>query len=109
MDAAPDRLLRYGERRLLLLKSDDRVALLAGADERAVIDPLLLEKFDRGHPFGADEQENGAAGHGIIGFGERIRIVWWSVGRAPPDQAMEVHVGQAGELRVPRVHAPDVA
>ena len=46
VDASPDRLLRNGESRLFLLPPDDRVALIVGADEIAVVDPLLLQEFD---------------------------------------------------------------
>ena len=39
-----------------------------GADEIAVVDPLLLQEFDRGHRLGAHEQEDGAARHFVIFF-----------------------------------------
>ena len=78
-------------------------------DEVAVVDPLLLQEFDRGHRLGADEQEVGAARHFVIFLGQRVRIVWRSIRRAAPDEAMQVDVGQPGELRVARVHAPNVA
>src|SRR6185295_14533412 len=61
MNASPDRCLRNREGRPFLLPPDDRVALVAHADEIAVVDPLLLQKFDRGHRLGADEFEDGAA------------------------------------------------
>ena len=48
-------------------------------------------------------------GTSIVLFGQRVRIVWWSIRRASPDEAMDVDVGQPGKLRVPRVHAPDMA
>src|SRR5262245_20233596 len=69
MNASPDRLLRNGERRAFLLPPDDRVALVADPDEIAVVDPLLLQEFDRGHRLGADELEDGAARDFIILFG----------------------------------------
>ncbi len=58
--------LRNGEGRPFLLPPDDRVTLAVGADEIAVVDPLLLQEFDRGHRLGADEQEDGAARHFVV-------------------------------------------
>jgi hypothetical protein len=68
VDAAPDRRLRNRERRAILLQADDRVALVAGPNEIAVVDPLLLQEFDGGHRLGADEQEMGAARRVIVRF-----------------------------------------
>ena len=77
--------------------------------EIPLVDPLLLQEFHRGHRLGADEQEDGAAGY-FVGFGGYgVGIVWRSIRRAPSDQTMDIDVGQAGELGVPRVHPPDVA
>src|SRR5262245_60303108 len=59
VDASSDGLLRNRESRAFLLPPDDRVALVANADEVAVIDPLLLQEFDRGHGLRAEEQEDG--------------------------------------------------
>src|SRR5262245_32114925 len=92
----PHRFLRNRERPPVLLPPNDRVTLVAGADEIAVVDPLLLEEFDRGHGLGAHEEEDGAARLIIILFGQRVRIVWQSERRAAPDQAMEIDVGQTG-------------
>src|SRR5882672_2236517 len=108
-DTASYRLLRNREGRPFFLAPDDRVTLAVGPNEIAVVDPLLLQKFDRGHRLGADEQEDGAARHLVICFGQRVRIVRWSIRRAAPYQAMYVDVSQTGEFRVPRVHAPDMA
>src|SRR5262249_14797403 len=41
-------------------------------------------------------------------FRHVVRIVWQSIGRAAPDKAMNVDIGQPREFRVPRVHTPDV-
>ena len=109
VDATSHRFPRNGESRIVVLQSDDRVALVADPDEIAVVDPLLLQEFDRGHRLGADEQEVGAARHFVVCFGQGVRIVWRSIRRAAPDQAMQVDVGQPGEFRVPRVHAPNMA
>src|SRR5262245_10808471 len=97
VDAPPDRLLRYSERRALLLPPDDRIALVAGADEIAVVDPLLLQELDRGHRLGADELEDGAARHFVICFGQRVCIVRWSIRGTAPYEAMDVDIGQAGQ------------
>src|SRR5678810_419231 len=68
-NASSDRLLWNREGASWLLPPDDRVALVTNADEIAVVDPLLLQKFDRGHRLGADEQEDGAARHLVVCFG----------------------------------------
>src|SRR5262249_24204718 len=65
--------------------------------------------FQRGHCPGADEQKDGAARHLIILFGHRVRIVWCPKCRAASYEPMYVDVGQPGELRIARVHAPDMA
>src|ERR1044071_9809123 len=108
MYAAPDRLLRNRKNRAFFLAPDDRITFVAEANEIALVDPLLLQEFDRRHRVRADEEEDGAARDFIVFFGERVRIVWRAVGRAPPDDAMDVHVGQTGEFGVARVHAPNM-
>src|SRR5262249_22706129 len=96
------------ERRSFLLPPDDRIALVAGTDEITVVDPLLLQKFDRGHRLGAHEQEDGAVRYFIVCLRQRVWIVWWSKGCPAPDETMDVDVGQPGQIRIPRVHAPDM-
>src|SRR5262245_4878181 len=88
MNASSDGLLGNRERRPFLLAPDDRVALVADPDEIAVVDPLLLQKLDRGHRLGTDELEDGAAWDFVILFGQRIWIVRRSIRRAAPDEAM---------------------
>src|SRR5262245_56283296 len=108
MDASSDGLLRNRECRAFLLPSDDRVTLVASPDEIAVLDPLLLQEFDRGHRLGADEHEHCAARNVVIFFGQRVRIVWWSIRRAAPYQAMQIDIGQTRQFGIARIHAPDV-
>src|SRR5215471_16421867 len=107
VNATSDRLVRNRERRPFLLEPYDRVALMAGPDEIAVVDPFLLQEFDGRHRLGADEQEVGAALNGVIR--QHVRIVRRAIRRAAPDNAMDVHIGQTREFRVPRVHTPDMA
>src|SRR5262249_38886326 len=108
VETAPDRLLRNRESRPFFLTSDDRIALVTEPNEIAVVDPLLLQKFDRGHRLGADELEDGTVRHFVILFGDRVRIVRGSIRRAASYQTMEIDVGEAGQVGVARVHAPDV-
>src|SRR5262249_58583362 len=96
------------ERRPFLLEPHDRVALVTRPDEIAVVDPFLLQEFDGRHRLGADEQEVGAALNGVV-IGQHVRIVWDAIRRASSDDAMDVHIGETRELRVPRVHASDMA
>src|SRR5262249_21479518 len=109
VNASSDRLLRDRESRPFLLPPDDRITLAADPDEVAIVDPLLLQELYGGHRPGADEQENGAARHLIIRFGQRVWIVRLSIRRAAPDEAMDVDIGQALKRCVPRIHAPDMA
>src|SRR6185437_16484620 len=97
-----------GECCSFFLQPDDRITLVTGADEIAVIDPLLLQEFDSGHCPGADEQEDCAARYLVICFGQCIRIVWWSIRRAAPDDPMNIDVSQPRQFRVSRIHAPDM-
>src|SRR5262249_22056616 len=97
-----------GENRLFFLSPDDRVTLAADPNEIAVVDPLLLQEFHRGHRLGADEQKDSTARDLIICFGQGVRIVWFSICRAAPDEAMDVDISQPGELRIPRVHASNM-
>ena len=97
MDAASHRLLRNGERCSFFLQPDNGITLVTGADEIAVIDLLLLQEFDSGQRLGADEQEDCAARHFVICFGQRVRIVWWSIRRASPYDPMNVDISQTGE------------
>src|SRR6185369_15474101 len=92
VNATPDRFSRNGETRPFFLQSDNRISLFAEPHEIAVVDPLLLQEFDRGHGLRADEQEVGATRHLIRFFGQRIRIVWRSIRRPSPYHAMQVHV-----------------
>src|SRR5262249_779663 len=87
------------------LSPDDRITLAADPNEIAVVDPLLLQEFHRGHRLGADEQKDSAARDLIICFGQCVRIVWFSIRRAAPDETMEGGISEPGELRGPRVHA----
>jgi hypothetical protein len=100
--------LNFEDSLLAVLQPDHRVAFVSHSREVPIIDPLLLQKLDSGHRPGADEQEDCAARHFVICFGQRVRIVWWSIRRASPDDPMYVDVGQAREFRVSRVHAPDM-
>jgi len=109
MDAVSHRFLRNSESRTVALQTDDRVSLVADPDEIAVVDPLLLQELDGGHGLCANEKEVGTARHLVICFGQGVRIVWWSIRRATSYQAMQVDVGQAGEFRVARIHAPNMA
>src|SRR5262249_13480256 len=111
VDAAPHGVPWDSECRLFLLplQPDDGVALTADRDEVAFVDPLLLQEFHGGHRLGADEQEVDAAGDLVGLHRQRVGIVGWSIGRPAPNDAVYVHIRQPGELRVPRVHAPDVA
>src|SRR5262249_25768589 len=102
-------LLRDSENRAFLLPSDDWIPLAADPHEIAVIDPLLLQEFHRGHRLSADAQNDGATRSLIICVGQRVRIVRFSIRRAAPDEPMYIDIGQPGKLRVPRVHAPDMA
>src|SRR5262249_59563103 len=76
--------------------------------EIAVVDPLRMHEFHLSHRLGADEQKDSAARYLIICFGQGVRIVWFSIRRAAPDEAMDVDISQPGELRVPRVHASNM-
>src|SRR5262249_8829880 len=82
VEATPDRRSRNGEERAFLLPTNDRVPLLADADEIPFLDPLLLQEFHRGRRPGADEQEDGATRDLISLRGEVGRIVGWTVRRA---------------------------
>jgi hypothetical protein len=68
----------------------------------------LLQEFHGGHRFRADEQEVGAArdpsASSDSAFGSAGPIC-----RPAPDEAMHVHIGQAREFCVTRVHAPNMA
>ena len=108
MDAAPDRLLRDGERRPVLLQADVGIALLAQAHEVAVVDPLLLQELQGGHRLGADEDEVEPAGGFVVLRRDRVRVVGCPVGRAAPDDAVDVHVREDRQLGVARVHPPHV-
>src|SRR5271169_1831388 len=108
-DEVPDRLSWNGEARSLFLQSDDWVTLVTEAHEITVVDPLLLQEFNRGHRLGADEKKNRSARHFIICLGQSIWIVRWSVRGAAPYESMQVDVGQSSELCVARIHAPNVA
>src|SRR5258706_6092391 len=57
VNATPDRHLRNREGWLVLLETDDGVAFVTQAHERAVSDPFLLEEFEGTHRLGAQEQE----------------------------------------------------
>ena len=87
----------------------NRVTFAADAHEIAVVDPLLLQEFDRGHRLGADQKKNGPARHFVIRFGQSIRIVRWSIRGAAPYEPMQVDVGQPSELFVARIHAANMA
>ncbi len=100
--------LRDRERGPVLLQADVRIALVAEAHEVAVVDPLLLQELHRGHRLGADEDEVEAARGLVVLLRERVRVVRRAVGRAAPDDAVEVHVGEQRHLGVARVHAPHV-
>src|SRR5215467_7328350 len=54
-DAVPDRLAWNGKCRAFLLQADNRVTFVADAYEISIVDPFLLQEFDRGHCLGADE------------------------------------------------------
>ena len=108
MNAVPHRLLRNGERRFFFLQPDNGITLVTGADEIAVIDPLLLQELDSGHRPGADEQEDCAARHFVICFGQRVSVVWWPIRRASPYDPVYVDISQPREFRVSRVHPPDM-
>src|SRR5262245_37466097 len=105
----PDRLVWNGKSRSFLLQADNRVTFIADTYEVAVVNPLLLEEFDRGHRLGADEQKNGAARYFISFFRHIVRIIWWPIRCAAPYEAMNVDIGQPSEICVTRVHAPDMA
>ena len=108
MDAASHRLLRNAERCAFFLQPDNWITFITGADEIAVIDPLLLQEFDRGHSPGADEKKDCAARHFVICFRQRVFVVRWSIRRASPDYPVDVDVSKPREFRVSRVHPPDM-
>jgi hypothetical protein len=108
VDSAPDRILRDRERRAVLLQPDVRIAFVAQVHEVAVVDPLLLQELHRGHGLGAEEDEIAAARDVIVSLRDRVRVVGCPVGRAAPDDAVNVHVGEERQLGVARVHAPHV-
>src|SRR5262245_12537528 len=90
VDATPYRRLRNGERRVVWLQADDRVALVAGPDEIAVVDPLLLQEFNGGHRLGTDEQEMRSARHFVGCLRQCVWIVRGAIRCPPPYDAMDI-------------------
>ena len=63
---APDRRLRPRKGGAVRLQPDHRVAFVAHPRKVPVVDPVRLQKLERGHRLGADEEEKDAARHLII-------------------------------------------
>ena len=66
VNAAPDRRLRNRKGSAVRLQPNHRVAFVAHTRKVPVVDPFPLQEFERGHRFGADEEEKDAARHLII-------------------------------------------
>ncbi len=109
MDAPPHRILWNRERRIFFLQAHDRVAFLAKPRKISAVDPLPLQEFHRGHRLGADEEEIEPARNFIIALRKCVRVVGRSVGRAAPDDAMDVHIREHRHLGIARVHPAHVA
>src|ERR1700730_5965943 len=92
VNAAPDRLCGNRERRAFLLKADNRIPFLANSREISVVNPLPLQELQSGHRLGAEKQEMQPARDLIVAVRERVCVVWRSVSRAAPDDAMEIHI-----------------
>src|SRR5262249_22480343 len=101
-------VFRDGEYRVVLLQPDVWIAFGAQVHEVSVVDPLLLQEFDRLRRPGADEDEVGTAWDFIVVLRHRVWIVRRAERRAAANDAMEVHIGQLRQLRVARIHATRV-
>ena len=68
----------------------------------------MLQELHRGHCLGTDEDEVDPAGDFVVLLRDRVRVVGRPIGRAAPDDAVDVHVRELGHVGVARVHAPHV-
>src|SRR3954469_5222322 len=84
-----DRSLGNGEIEGSVLRSADRVVLVAWFLERLVVDPYVLRELELAHQVGTDDERSDAAVHTVVGciIGQRR-----AVGRAAPDHPAAIHV-----------------
>ena len=89
-------VLRNREGRAFLLQPDDRIAFVAGPMKS----PSLIHSCCRNSmvaiALALMNRKIGAARHFVVCFGQRVRVVRRSIGRAAPDEAMDVDVGEHG-------------
>src|SRR5262245_26570376 len=84
---------RDREYRVVLLQPDIWIAFGAEVHEVSVVDPFLLQEFDRLRRLGADEDEVGTAWDFIVVFRHGVWIVRRAERRAAAEDATWVHIG----------------